>query len=208
MLLTFWKPNPSRPKLNRLLVALFVIGLVLSSAYFISAQEDTRPDRSSRQQRERGQRGEGRRGQFDPAQMAERQTQRAIEDLNLSDEEATILVPKIKAIAQHRLQQRQELRPFAQALRTSVDSGDNKQIRAALKSFKAHQAAQKEKAETLEKDLVDLLTVHQEAQLTIASIVNNDGGFGGFGGRRGRIGGGNGRRANRPDRPDRSQGNQ
>ena len=205
MFLTLRKPNLSSPKLNRPLVVVFIIGFVLSSAYFISAQEDTRPDRSSRQQQERRERGEGRRGQFDPAQMAERQTQRAIEDLNLSDEETAVLVPRIKAVAQHRLQQRQELRPFTQALRTSVDSGDNKQIKAALKSLKAHQAAQKDKAETLEKELVELLTVRQEAQLTIAGIVNNDGGFGGFGGRRGRIGGGDGRRGDRPDRP---RGNQ
>ena len=201
MFFTLRKPNLSNPKLNRPLVAVLVIGLVLSSAYFISAQEDTRPDRSDLQQQRRGERGEGRRGQFDPAQMAERQTERAIEGLNLSDEEATILVPKIKAIAQHRLQQRQELRPFTQTLRTSVDGGDNTQIKAALKSFKAHQAAQKKKAETLEKDLVELLTVRQEAQLTIAGIVNNDSGFGGFGGRRGRLGDGEGRRGNRPDRP-------
>lgn len=204
MFLTLRKPNLSSPKLNRLFIAIFVIGFVLSSAYFISAQEDTRPDRSSRQQQERGQRGERGRRQFSPAQMAERQTERAIEALNLSDEEATILVPKIKAIAQHRLQQRQELRPFAQALRTSVDSGDNKQIKSALKTFKAQQAAQKSTAETLEKELVELLTVRQEAQLTIAGVVNSEGGFGGFGGRRGRLGGGEGRRGNRPDRP---QGN-
>lgn len=201
MFFTLQNPNLSSPNLNRLLVAIFVIGLVLSSAYFISAQEDTRPDRSDLQQQRRGERGEGRRGQFDPVQMAERQTERAIEGLNLSNEEATILVPKIKAIAQHRLQQRQELRPFTQTLRTSVDGGDNTQIKAALKSFKAYQAAQKEKAEALEKDLVDLLTVRQEAQLTIAGIVNNDSGFGGFGGRRGRLGDGERRRGNRPDRP-------
>ncbi len=201
MFLILRKPNLSSPKLNRPLVAIFVIGLVLSSAYFISAQEDTRPDRSSRQQQERGERRERGRGQFDPAQMAERQTQRAIENLDLSDEETAVLVPRIKAIAQHRLQQRQELRPFTQTLRTSVDGGDNTQIRAALKSFKAHQATQKEKAEALEKELVELLTVRQEAQLTIAGIVNNDSGFGGFGGRRGRLGDGEGRRGNRPDRP-------
>ena len=204
MFLTLRKPNLSSPKLNRPLVAIFMIGFVLSSAYFISAQEDTRPDRSSRQQRERGERGERGRSQFNIAEMVERQTERAIENLNLSDEETTILVPKVKAIAQHRLQQRQELRPFTQALRTSVDGGDSAQIKAALKSFKAQQAAQKKKAEALEKDLVELLTVRQEAQLTIAGIVNNDSGFSGFGGRRGRIGGGDGRRG---DRPDRSRGN-
>ena len=204
MFLTLRKPNLSSPKLNRPLVAIFVIGFVLSSAYFISAQEDTRPDRSNLQQQERGERRERGRGQFNPAQMVERQTERAIENLDLSDEETAVLVPRIKAIAQHRLQQRQELRPFTQALRTSVDSGDSKQIKAALKTFKAQQAAQKEKAEALEKDLLELLTVRQEAHLTIAGIVNNDGGFSGFGDRRGRRGDGEGRRGNRPNRP---QGN-
>ena len=205
MFLTLQKPNLSSPKLNRLLIAIVAIGFVLSSAYFISAQEDTRPDRSNLQQQERGERGEGGRRQFNPAQIAERQTERAIEDLNLSDEESAVLVPKIKAIAQHRLQQRQELRPFAQALRTSVDGEDNAQIKAALKTFKAQRAAQNTTAKALEKELVELLTLRQEAQLTIAGIVNSDGGFGGFGGRRGRVGGGEGRHGNRPDRP---QGNQ
>ena len=204
MFSTLRKPNLSSPKLNRPLVAILIIGLVLSSAYFISAQEDTRPDRSSRQQQERGERGERGRGQFDPAQMAERQTQRAIEGLNLSDEEAAVLVPRIKAIAQHRLQRRQELRPFTGALRTAVDGEDNAQIKAALKSFKAQQTAQKTTAKALETELVELLTVRQEARLTIAGIVNNDSGFGGFGDRRGRRGDGEGRRGNRPNRP---QGN-
>lgn len=204
MFLTLQKPNLSNLRSNRLLIAICVIGFVLSSAYFISAQEDTRPDRSSRQQRERGEQGEGRRGQFNLEQMVERQIQRAIEDLNLSDEEAAILVPRIKAIAQHRLQQRQALRPFAQALRTSVEGEDSGEIRSALDDLKAQQHEQKTKAETLEKELVDLLTVRQEAQLTIAGVVNSDGGFGGFSGRRGRIGGGDGRRGDRPNRP---QGN-
>ena len=75
---------------------------------------------------------------------------------------------------------------------------------AALKSFKAQQAAQKTTAKALETELVELLTVRQEAQLTIAGIVNNDSGFGGFGDRRGRRGDGEGRRGNRPNRP---QGN-
>ena len=93
MFLILPKPNLSNLRSNRLFIAIFVIGLVLSSAYFISAQE-TRPDRSNLQGQERGQRGERGRGQFDPAQMAERQTQRAIEGLNLSDGEAAVLVPR------------------------------------------------------------------------------------------------------------------
>lgn len=201
MFFTLQKPNPSSRKLNRSFVGIFTIGLVLASAYFISAQEDTRPDRSSREQRTRGERGERGRGQFNVAEMVERQTQRAIEDLNLSDEEAAVLVPRIKAIAQHRLQQRQTLRPLTQALRTSVDGEDKVEIKSALDALKAQQNEQKTKAEALEKELVELLTVRQEAQLTIAGVVNSDGGAGGFGGRRGRLGGGDGRRGDRPDRP-------
>lgn len=201
MFFTLQKPNPSNPKLNRSFVGILTIGLVLISAYFISAQEDTRPDRSSREQRGRGERGERGRGQFNVAEMVERQTQRAIENLNLSDEEGAVLVPKIKAIAQHRLEQRQTLRPLTQTLRTSVDGEDKAEIKSALDALKAQRDKQKTKAEALEKELVELLTLRQEAQLTIAGIVNSDGGAGGFGGRRGRLGGGDGRRGDRPDRP-------
>ncbi len=205
MSLTLRKPNLSSSKLNRPLIAVFVIGFVLTSAYLISAQEDTRPERSTRQQRDRGERGEGGRGQFNLAQMVERQTQRAIEALNLSDEETAVLVPKIKAITQQRMQQRQELRPFAEALRTAVDGEDDVQIKSALETLKAKRGEQKTTSEALEKELVELLTLRQEAQLTIAGVVNSDGGFGGFGGRRGRFGSGDRRRGDRPNRP---RGNQ
>lgn len=178
---------------NRPLTFILVVSLVLTGTYFISAQEDTRPDRSSRQQRDRGQRGEGGRRQFDPAQMVERQTQRAIEGLNLSDEEAAVLEPRIKAIAERRIQRRQEMRPFTEALRTAIDGGDEAETKSALEALKAKQKENKAKSERLEKDLIELLTLRQEAQLTIAGIVNCDGGFGGFGGGRRRGGDGGGR---------------
>ena len=66
MFSTLRKPNLSNPKSNRPLIAISVIGFILTSAYFISAQEDTRPDRSRLQQGERGQRGEGGRGSLIP----------------------------------------------------------------------------------------------------------------------------------------------
>ena len=114
-------------KSNRLLITVCAISLVLTSAYFISAQEETRPDRSTRQQQNRGERRGGGRAQFNPEQMIQRQTERAVENLNLSDEESAILVPKIKAILQHRMQQPQTLRPFAEALRTAVNGKDDTQ---------------------------------------------------------------------------------
>jgi len=51
----------------------------------------------------------------------------------------------------------------------------------------------------MEKDLVELLTLNQEAQLTVSGVVNSDGGFGGgggFGGRGGRPGGNGPQRGN------------
>ena len=176
------------------LTCVLVVGLVLTSAYSISAQEDTSPERS-RGQRQRWQRGEGGRRQFDPAQMIERQTQRAVEQLALSSEEAAVLEPRIKAIVQNWIQRRQEMQPLMQALRTAIDGGGEAQIKSALEALKAKQKEHKAKSDALQKDLVELLTLPQEAQLTVAGIVNSDGGFGGgFGGSGGRFGGGGGGR--------------
>lgn len=190
MSFTLAKFNQLRHKLTHPLTLLLTIGLAFTGAHYISAQEDTRPDRSSRGDLSRGDRGGGRRGQFNLEEMVERQTQRAIEALNLSEDEKTILVPRIKAIAELQVGRRRELRPLMEALRTAVDSGNNAQIKSALESLKSKQSEQKAKSASLEDDLVELLTLRQEAQLTIAGIVNNSGGFRGFGGRRGRTGDG------------------
>ena len=194
------KMNLSRQEMTRPLTLIFIVGFVFTSAYYISAQEDTRPDRSNRGEQGRGNRGGEQRGQFNLEEMVERQTQRAIEELNLSEDEKTVLVPRIKAITEHQIGRRRDLRPLVEALRTAVDSGDNAKIKSALDALKAKQSQQKTKSDSLQAGVVELLTVRQEAQLTIAGIVNNSGGFGGFGGRRGRIGGGDGRRGDRTRR--------
>ena len=194
------KMNLSRQEMTRPLTLIFIVGFVFTSAYYISAQEDTRPDPSNRGEQGRGNRGGEQRGQFNLEEMVERQTQRAIEELNLSEDEKTVLVPRVKAITEHQIGRRRDLRPLVEALRTAVDSGDNAQIKPELDALKAKQSQQKTKSDSLQAGVVELLTVRQEAQLTIAGIVNNSGGFGGFGGRRGRTGGGDGRRGDRTRR--------
>ena len=191
------KMNLLRQEMTRPLTPIFIVGFVLTSAYYISAQEDTRPDRSNRGEQGRGNRGGEQRGQFNLEEMVERQTQRAIKELNLSEDEKTVLVPRIKAITEHQIGRRRDLRPLVEALRTAVDSGDNAKIKSALDALKAKQSQQKTKSDSLQAGVVELLTVRQEAQLTIAGIVNNSGGFGG---RRGRTGGGDGRRGDRTRR--------
>ena len=75
-------------KFNRLLAFVLVVGLVLTTAYFISAQQDTRRQRPQR---------EGRR-QMDPAEMMKRRVERVMEQLKLPDDEAAVLKPEIEGI--------------------------------------------------------------------------------------------------------------
>jgi hypothetical protein len=186
--------------LNRLLAFALIVGLLLTTVYFISAQEDTRRQRPGGQQGQR----QGRR-QFDPEAMMKQRVDQIMQQLNLSEEESIILKPKIESIMQTRTQQSTEMRTLMSDLRTAVDAKNDAQIKAKLDAVKAKRKEHNAQAEKLEKELVELLTVTQEAQLTIAGVVNSDGSglFGGFGGRRG-MGGGQ----NRPGARGGTRGNQ
>ena len=183
---------------SNLLVFVLVIGLVLMTAYLLSAQQDEGRGRSRQ-----GPGGE--RPQFDPAEMVERMIDRSIEPLNLSAEETAVLKPKIKAIFQTRMEQGQQMREVIQSLRTAIDTKDEAQIKAKLAAVKAKRQEQKAKVEAMEKDLIELLTLNQEAQLTVSGVVNSDGGGGGFGGFGG---GGFGGRQGRPGGNGPQRGNQ
>jgi len=172
-------------KLNHLLAFVLIVGLVLTTAYFISAQQDTRRQRP-------GQR-EGRR-QFNPEEMMKRRVERVIEQLKLSEEETTVLKPKIEGIMQARTKQSTGMRTLISDLQKAIEAKDDTQIKAKLDAVKAKRKEHKAQSEKREKELVELLTVTQEAQLTIAGVVNSDGSgglFGGFGNRRGMRGGQN-----------------
>jgi hypothetical protein len=163
--------------LNRLLAFVLIVGLVLTMAYLISAQqEDTRRQRP-------GQR-EGRR-QFDPEAMMKQRLDRIVQQLNLSEDETAVLKPKIESIMQTRTKQSTEIRTLMSDLRTAIDAKNDAQIQTKLDAVKAKRKEHKAQEEKLERELIELLTVTQEAQLTITGIVNSDGSgfFGGFGGR-------------------------
>ena len=165
-------------KFNHLLAFVLVVGLVLTTTYIISAQQEDR-----RRQRTDGQRQQRR--QMDPATMIKQRIEQVMKQLNLPDEEATILKLSIEGILQIRMEQSREMRELINNLRKAVEAKDDTQIESKLAEVKAKRKEHKAKAETLEKELIELLTVKQEAQLTIAGIVNSDGGGGFFGGFRG-----------------------
>lgn len=182
-------------KYNRLLISVLILGLMLTAVHIISAQQRD-------QQQQRGQ--QQRREMMDPQQMMERMMGRALEGLELSAEETDILKPKVEVILQTRLAQGTEMREMTGALREAVDSGDSGKITEALTKLKNKQKEHKAKSASLELGLTELLTVKQEAQLTLAGVVNAGGsglrvgGFAGGGGQRGGAGAGRQGRQRRP----------
>ena len=156
-------------KLSRVMSLLLIVGLVATAVHIVSAQQAQRQGRQ-RQMRDR---------EMDPEEMMRRSMDRTVEQLNLSEEEATVLKPRIEAILRARFQQSSEMRELTNALQEAIDAKDDEQIKAKLEEVKAKRKENKAKMEALEKELIELLTVTQEAQLTISGVVNSDG-FGGF----------------------------
>jgi len=160
---------------NRLLACVLVVGLVLTVTHIVSAQREGR-----RRQRP----GQFQRRQMGTEAMIPRMVERMMRDLNLSDKETTVLKPKIENIVQTRMTQSREMRELVEALRQAIESNDNAQIKEKLSLVKTKRKEHEAKIETLEKELVELLTVKQEVQLTILGIVNSDSSDFLFGGRR------------------------
>ncbi|MBM3240230.1 hypothetical protein FJZ31_28435 [Candidatus Poribacteria bacterium] len=151
-----------------------VVGLVLTTSYIISAQ-----------QRGGGQQvpGQGQqRRQMDPEAMMNQRVEQIMKQLNLSNEETAVLKPKIEGILQTRMTQNREMRTLIDALQKAVEAKDDAQIQAKLTEVKTKRKEHKAKVETLEQELIELLTLNQEATLTISGVVNSDGAGGFFGG--------------------------
>ena len=112
--------------------------------------------------------------------------ERVMEQLNLSAEESAVLKPMVEDIMRTRMQQSQEMRELITGLREAMDAKDSGQIKSKLQAVKDKRKEHQKKSEELEKNLIGLLTLEQEAALTVSGIVNSDSGggmaFGRFGG--------------------------
>jgi len=164
------------------LIFVLVVGLSISTLSIVLAQQDTGSAPPADQQNPQGQRQ--RPPQMDPEAMISQMLTRTMEQLKLSDEETTVIKPKIEAIMRARMAQSQERRTLVSSLREAINAKNTDQIKTKLTEIKAKREENKKKNEELEKELTDLLTLDQEALLTVSGIVNGDGagGFGGFGG--------------------------
>jgi len=178
---------------SRLIAFALAIGLVLTGTYVIWAQQRRQGSQRPGQMQQRP--------QMSSEEMVQRMLEQTMRQLTLSEEETTVLKPKIEEILKIRIEQSTEMRELTNALREAINADDDAQIKEKLELVKAKRKEHKkkenkEKAEIPEKELVELLTLKQEAQLTVAGVVNTDGTDGFFGGfNRGR--------QQRPGRPQR-----
>jgi hypothetical protein len=163
----------NRRKFNSLIAFMLVVGLVLTTSYIISAQQQQRP--RQRQQRR----------QIDPEAIIQRRVERAMQDLNLSEEESAVLKPMIEGIMRTRTEQSREMRTLIDELGKAIEAKDDAQIQSKLEQVKTKRKENRVNIETLEQKLIELLTLKQEAQLTVSGVVNSDGTGGFFGGFRG-----------------------
>ncbi|MBM3238908.1 hypothetical protein FJZ31_21665 [Candidatus Poribacteria bacterium] len=163
--------------MNRLIAIVLVVGLVLTTAYVISAQQSERRQRPEGQQQQRP--------PMNPAEMMKQRVEQIMKALNPSAEEAAVLKPQIEGLLQTRLDQSRETRNLLDALRKAIEAKDDAQIEAKLAEVKAKRKEHKANVEKLENELIELLTVKQEAQLTVSGVINSDGVGSFFGNRRG-----------------------
>jgi hypothetical protein len=187
-------------KLNLTLTFLLVLGMTLITVHLISAQAQQR-DGGQNPQRQRQGQGQA----FDPKQMMERRMQQIMERLKLSDEETKVIKPQIEALTNMRMEQGLVTRDLTDKLQKAIDTKDKDQIKTALDAVKAKRKDQKEKYDAAEKELIGengILTVEQEAILTVMGVVNSDGGGMGFRGGPGGPGGNPPGQGNQQPRPD------
>lgn len=154
-----------------LIIFIVAVGLMLAISCIISAQQQQRGTRG--QSNQRGGR------QIDPETIVQQRVDRTLNQLNLSEVEKGVLKPKIEGILRTRQEQNLEMRGLTDELQKALNAKDDEQIKSRLEEVKAKRKEHKAKIELLENELIDLLTVEQEAWLTVLGIING-GDFGGF----------------------------
>lgn len=191
-------------KTTKVLVSWLVISLFIGVVLAI-AQEEPPPPPPSGNQQPGFSAGPGSRGGFDPSRFQTRMLEMSTTNVKLTAEEAKVIMPKIEALYNYRFSSMQEIRPLRQDLQDLMESGkaSDKAVKQVLDKIKTKAAELKKKSDELENSLKSVLTIQQEAQLTLNGVITNGvtgmgfgggrmmGGPGGFGGRGGNRGGGN-----------------
>jgi hypothetical protein len=165
-------------KLNCILTFMLGAALLLIAVNIILAQQPENQRQSSQRQGRRGEQGnqnQRQRGQqMDTAETLNQMMERVLGQLKLSETEATVIKPKIQVVMQLRIDQSGEIRELTRALREAIDTKNSELTKSKLAELKTKRKEYKAKIEALETELIELLSVEQEAELTILGVVNND----------------------------------
>lgn len=171
------KPKLSKLALNRSIALLVAITFVLAGNCFFFTHAEAENDDSESEKWEQEKAEKMEKAKFKAEEMVERRTKRVIARLNLSDEEADGLAPKVKAVIEHRMMRAKALGPMLKNLKKTMVAGDDATVASALEEFKNKRSALQTEIEALEASLLEGLTPRQEALLTLSGVVGKRGGF-------------------------------
>ena len=165
------KPKLSKLALNRSIALLVAITFVLAGSCFFFAHAEAENDdpESEKWEQEKAEKMEM--AKLKAAKRIEWKTKKIVAHLNLSDEEAESLAPKVEAVLQHRMMRAKVLGPMLKNLKKTMVAGDDAAVASALEEFKSKQSALETKLEALEASLLEGLTPRQEALLTLSGAI-------------------------------------
>lgn len=155
-------------EISKKLALSLVIGLLVS--FVIAQPVDNQSDRQGGRMGGPG----GQMGFFDPARMTEMIITRSTTGIPMTAEESKVIVPKIKVLMDLRFNSPRELQTYRDALSEALkQTGNDKAVKLALDKFKAKCQEIKKKTDAAEADLKSVLTIRQEAELSIRGIISN-----------------------------------
>ena len=171
------KPKLSKSALNRSIALLAAITFVLAGSCFIfaHAEDENEDSKSEKWAQEKAEKMEM--AKLKAAERIERKTKKIVARLNLSDEDAESLAPKVEAVLKHRMMRAKALRPMLKNLKKIMVAGDDAAVATALEEYKSKRSALEAEFEGLEASLLEGLTPRQEALLTLSCVVGKRGGF-------------------------------
>ena len=171
------KPNLSKFSLHRSIAILAAITFVLAgSCFFIAhAKAENKESKSEMWEQEKAEKMEM--AKLKAAKRIASKAKKIVAHLNLSDEEAESLAPKVEAVMQHRMMRAKALGPMLKDLKKILVAGDDAAVASALEAYKTKRSALETEFEALEASLLEGLTPRQEALLTLSGAVGKRGGL-------------------------------
>lgn len=171
------KPKLSKLTVNRSIALLLAIALALAGSCFVIARAEAEKDDSKDEMWKQEKAEKMEMAKHKAAKRIERKTKKIVAHLNLSDEEAESLAPKVEAVLQHRMMRAKVLGPMLKDLKNTMVAGDDAEVQSALDEFKSKRSALKTELEALEASLLEGLTPRQEALLTLSGAIGKRGGL-------------------------------